>query len=326
VNTAVNLLKIDVNMQTDPALLDDILRNDMHVMDMPEIQKLGLVKKQSLAPMLNKIRKGITEVHPAIGVTLCNALADVSTAGIFLMSNATILKRTIHHMFLLDNIVNLLVEDKDVMTSMQAYMKETVTSMTTHKSYFGRMYDLFKAAGLFGVAKDKTVGWAMEGYDELRQKDDVTEDEADARKRSLTINILEATATDFTNGYISNARVGHFLAWKHPSDIRVVGKNKLVQYVVNMDWARLYETWNLAFITSNLDFPNLLFPKLLIPSVILASSNDYMFKRVLALWLSINFYLMSDLAGKEHVKLPGREKLAALWGRINLKYSSYVSL
>jgi len=327
VTEAMKLLKIDGNMYADPALLADILKNDMHLADMPEVQKLRLIKRQPLGPMLNKIRQGITTAHPALGVTLCNALVDTNLRETLFSPNSTLITRSIHHMHLLDSVVVELVKSKSLMVSMQEYMKETVKSMTPHKSSIGHMYDIFRAAGIFGVAKDITVNWAMEGYDKLRQQEEaVSEDEIDSRRRSLTTNILEATVTDFTSGYFSNARVGHKLAWKHPDDIRVVGEEKAVQYVVNTDWARLYETWNFAFIAANLDFPNLLFPKLLIPSVLLADSNDYMFSRVLALWLSIDFFLMSDLAGKTHVKLPGGKELGTLWGNINLKYSNYVSI
>jgi len=91
-----------------------------------------------------------------------------------------------------------------------------------------------------------------------------------------------------------------------------------------MDYARMYETWNFAFITGNLDFPNLLYPKLLIPSVILADANSYLYKRVLALWLSIHFYLMASLAGHDHHAFSFHRNLSTLWGKINLSYSNYL--
>jgi len=327
VDTAVAKLGIDMNMQTDPALLSEILEKDMHLNDMPDVQKLvaaDLTQKQSLRSMLSQVHEGVTQVHPAIGVTLCAALANEKTAAIFSTPNVALIKRTIHHMFLLDKIVRKLADDR-------VFLAQTYKHLQTKfsPSRLSRALSMFKAAGMFGVAKDYSVNKGIENYIELREKGSITPDEVTSRKRNLSTNILEATLTDFLHGYFPNARVGNTLAWQQPTNVEIVGENRVIQYGLSMDWARLYETWNLAFITGNLDFPNLLYPKLLIPSVLLADGKGYIYYRALALWLSINFYLLAASeaasAGQKHISFAGSSDLSTLWGKINLRYSNYLS-
>jgi hypothetical protein len=327
VDTAAELLGINMDMKTEPALLLDILDKDMHLQDMHSVIKMfanDLKQEQSLRPMLEQVREGITSVHPAVGVALCTALADTTTVAIFSAPNAAVIKRSIHHMYLLEKIVARLADDRVFMVQVQKHVQDTVKTMTRHKSGIGHTYDLFKAAGLFGVAKSFSINGAMNDYKTFRERGYLTPDEVEGRKQGLTINVLEATATDFFHGFFSNVKVGYALAKLHPSTIEVVGENRTIHYVNDMDYARLYETWNLAFITGNLDFPNLLYPKLLIPSVILADANSYLYRRVLALWLSINIYLMSDLTGQKHVTFTGSKDLATLWGKVNLRYTNYL--
>jgi hypothetical protein len=324
VNVVSKALLGNMSLETDLDLLRDILVNDMHLHDMPAVRRLlasDLNKKQSLQPLLDQIRKGVTELHPNLGIGLCASLQDETTAGVFANPDRTMIRRSLHHMILLNKIVEKLANNVEFMVDVQKHIQDTIHSMTPHKSLIGHVYDLFRAGGLFGVAKAFTIDGAISDYKTFRERGHITKDEVNGRTNGLTLNILEATASDFAHGHFSNARVGNTLAWWHPTDIRVVGEKKNIEYVGSMDYARLYETWNFAFITGNLDFPNLLYPKLLIPRVLLASGNDYLYNRVLALWLSINFYLMADLEGKEHVTFEGSRELAELWGRINLAYS-----
>jgi len=326
-NAAMDLLGINLGAKTDPHLLNDILENDMYLADSRHVRQLlgdDLTQEKPLQPLLEQVYDGITVTHPAMGANLCATLANQETVAVFSAPNHTKIKRTIHHMFLLEKIVSELANNKEFMVKVYKHVQDTVRSMSPHKSALGHAYDLFKAAGIFGLVKSYTIDGAIEDYRKFREQGFVTPEESAGRKRGLSLNIVEATTTERLHRYFSNARAGDALTWWHPVDIRVVGKNRTIEYVVDMDYARLYETWNFAFITGNLEFHNLLYPKLLIPSVLLASGNDYLYHRVLALWLSINFYLMAHLTNKEHTNVPYKKELASLWGEINLKYSDYV--
>jgi len=329
VDSAANLLDINFEMKTEPSLLNDILERDMFLADLPAVRSLlgdDLTQEKPLRPMLDQIHKGITVVHPALGTNLCSVLADTETVGSFSAPNFTLIKRTIHHIFLLDKIVSEMATNQAFMVKMKKHIQATVRSVSPHKSALGHAYDLFKAAGIFGLVKSYTIDGAIDDYQKFRENGLITHSESEGRKRGLSLNVFEATTTERLHGYFSNARAGDALARWNPTEIRLVGEDKTIEYVNNMTYARLYETWNLAFITGNLEFHNLLYPKLLIPSVLLAKEHDYLYHRVLALWLSINFYLMAYLTGKEHVNIPGKEKIAHLMGEINLSYSEYLQL
>jgi len=327
VDSAADLLGISMDMETDPELILDILGNDMHLQDMTDILRMmskDLNQPQPLGPMLSQIRKGVTSVHPAVGVFLCVALSKKDTVSVFSVPNAQLIKRTVHHMYLLDKIVARLAKDRVFMGKVVKHIRDTVSTMTPHKTGLGKFYDLFKAAGLFGVMKSFSINGAVDDYKTFRDLGLITPEEEEGRKKGLTINVLEATATDFFHWRFSNAWVGYELSKLHPSKIEIAGEDREVHYVNNMDYARLYETWNLAFITGNLDFPNFTYPKLLIPSVILADANTYLYHRVLALWLTINIYLMADLSGKQHITYQGQSDIADLWGKVNVKYTEYL--
>src|SRR5262245_49180335 len=102
VHKAIEAMGIKDNLWSDPALIDDILRNDMHLADLPGIKNLlsnKLTQSLPLDPMVNAIRSGITNKHPAIAEFLCkahkqNLLYQINT------------KRIMHHMFILDDIVS----------------------------------------------------------------------------------------------------------------------------------------------------------------------------------------------------------------------------
>jgi len=327
VDSAARLLRIDVNMQTDPELLKDILGTDMRLADSRDVIRLlgdDLSRAKPLRPMLEQVRRGITEVHPAVGVTLCAALADDTTLNTFINPNTAIITRTIHHMYLLEKITNKAADDRVFMGQVHNHITDTVKAISPHKSAIGHTWDLFRAAGLFGVAKAYTIDGTMSDYKKFRDDGFISPKEEAARKRGLTLNVVEATTADLFHGYFDNARVGKALASIGPSAIKVTGANRTIQYVGTMEYAQHYETWNLAFITGNLEFHNMLYPKLLIPSVLLADANDYLYHRVLALWLSINFYLMGYLSQHTPIVIPGKEEISKLWGKVNLRYINYM--
>jgi hypothetical protein len=329
VNTVATKLGVDALKQTEPALLKDILTNDMHLIEHPkvaEIFKDALANPKPLGKMIEDVKKGATDPkhNPAIGVAMCSALEDPKAKVVFENVNKDVIKRTVHHMFLLDRLVEELGNNVDFMEDMQKYLRTITDKMSGSTSAISRGWAMFRAAGWFGLSKDVTLTFGINGFIKARKAGSLTESEQKTRSRNLAVNILEATMTDFVHGYFANARVGKDLTFQLAQGVKVEGPNKVMRYGLSDNWARHYQTWNLAFITGNLDYLNLLYPKLLIPRVMLADGPAYIYERVIALWLSLNFYLMADLSKKEHVKFAGKEDLAKLWGDINERYIAYI--
>ena len=137
----------------------------------------------------------------------------------------------------------------------------------------------------------------------------------------LILNIVEAVIEDKRTHNEDNALAGIALAINPAEDVRFESESRVIEYVLSPEWTRLYETWNLAFITANMQSLQLFYPKLLIPQVLCAESNDYMFNRALSLWTSINFYLLTKASKRPETELSGKEALARRWGEINLGYA-----
>jgi len=162
--------------------------------------------------------------------------------------------------------------------------------------------------------------------------------------KGLRLNIYEAGITEYKEGFENNALCAHALNEElkknprnqifkkgniFPEQIKgnfynsLKNKNNLSSKIsFSNDWVGLYETWNMAFILSELEDLDVLFPKLLIPSVINSKSENYMTTRVMALWLSMNTLLFRKLDNKKEIKGPkNKREMAHAWGDINKKYA-----
>jgi hypothetical protein len=116
VDGAANKLGIDYNMMTDPALLRDILANDMYLSDFkPLMARLENDIRQpvSLRPMFNEVRDGIVNRFPPVNEFLCVFVAENLIQDIEKGNNR--ITRTVHHNYLLDKINRLIFDDWQLM-------------------------------------------------------------------------------------------------------------------------------------------------------------------------------------------------------------------
>ena len=116
-------------------------------------------------------------------------------------------------------------------------------------------------------------------------------------KMGVPFNILIAKAEDVLFGNIDNARVAQILAKEEPGGkenscieskatrISSGGNSINFHMTLPLEWADLYQTWNMAFVTNFEDWPYYL-AKLLIPSVSDYQNNPegYLYARILALY------------------------------------------
>jgi len=158
------------------------------------------------------------------------------------------------------------------------------------------------------------------------------------------LNVYEAASTEYKKGLKDNAFSGHVLTQviKNGNPKYHIAKSAVFPKTIQNDfydslisrenyylkddltqgWINLYESWNMCFILSELNNLHILFPKLLIPSVLSAKQGDYMYTRVIALWLSINHYTLRQLKKLPEVKGPvNRDEMVRAWGAINKKYA-----
>ncbi len=122
-------------------------------------------------------------------------------------------------------------------------------------------------------------------------------------RMGVSINIWEATWTDWKSQNKNNAKAGKVLAQNKagslkkdpltgagPSEWSDDGRIPLRSFPFALEWTDLYQTWNMAFVTRFQDFPYIL-PKLLIPIVAdyKNTPKEYIYKRAIALYIYLNF-------------------------------------
>jgi hypothetical protein len=153
---------------------------------------------------------------------------------------------------------------------------------------------------------------------------------------TLTLNIIEAVVFDYIKGFRNNAKTGLTLAFHKTGSKKynpLTGEGpstwssdkKAISFSMPMtkEWCDLYQTWNMAFVSQFHDFLYII-PKLLVPQVAnyQGSPTSYMYKRVLALYLYLNYSSLS-YAEKANTKEPAIQwncvQLSCLWGKVNLR-------
>lgn len=149
----------------------------------------------------------------------------------------------------------------------------------------------------------------------------------------LPINILEATAYDFYQGNSENAKAGWITAVHRPGGAQnaltgagptvITDDGNAISLAPPLpkQWADLYQTWNLGFVSQFCESPYG-FVKLLIPQVsnYAATPGEYINNRALALYAHMNFLLFRRM--HDGVGQPGRFdwsdiELTSLFGHVN---------
>lgn len=326
INTFVRLLGIPMDMSSDPALLSNILRHDMLLDDFVLLEQTfgnDLSESVSLSPMLEKIRNNLIEQQPEIVEFLSHALNE----GLIheLKEPETTIHRLIHVVFILDRLTRSMFEDRNFAKALYEHCMEKRQHLGIRSGRLPSFKDIYRCTGEFFLAtKIVSIDIVFNTWERSRLCERVPH----IKKQGfipfnwgLVGNILEAVVTEKINGFKDNALAGVALAVNPNQGASVVGEKRHLEHNLIDGWTSLYSSWNLAFITGNLDNLDLYYPKLLVPQVLCAGSKQYLYNRVLALWLSLNFDLFRRARSLPNRVLPNRKPLAQLWGRINLKHA-----
>ncbi len=323
IDEVISKLKIDFGMSSDPQMIKEILEKEMFLSDCYGFQSRfssQLRAPQPLTSMLEKIRSGIRANHPAIVEFLCAAIKQNLIPSSENSSNDV--KRIIHYIYLLDLLTKEMFNNWEFMVELREHFLGKREQLGIDSNLMRSFLDIFKiTGGLFFSAKTVTMDWVVQEYERIRRQGFLEKEDVVKRKAGLTLNLLEAVITDKRKGFRNNALTGLALIVTPPKDVILTQETRALEYLLSSQWTRLYETWNLAFISGNMDNLDLLYPKLLIPSVLNAPAPEYLFNRALSLWSAINFYLFRKANGQLEIKLPLSSEIAQLWGEINLKYA-----
>ena len=338
VQEVMRRLSLDKFNHTDPLLLQDILLKDMYLLDVEASGEIldsvkfllgdALTMEKPLVPMITSVRETIENEHPMIVEFLCRALEEelipeVKETG----DEEGVIARSVHHAYLLDAITMEMASDWHFMVEIKDHLlaiRETIGLPTDLMSFVCTLYAL--TGQLFEPIKAKTMDWIFEEKTRILERGQILPSEVDALISGLSFNILEACIAENLNGYEDNAMAGMTLYLNPAETVRMDGDKLFLEIELSLNWIKLYESWNLAFITGNVQYLNLLYPKLLIPAVINAAPRNYMFRRAVALWLSANFFLFAQALQKPDHPIPNEHALTQLWGSINREHAAELML
>ncbi|MEC8052743.1 MAG: hypothetical protein VX210_18245 [Myxococcota bacterium] len=161
--------------------------------------------------------------------------------------------------------------------------------------------DVAKLFGIFELVKLKSVEYPMNEFLRAHREGKV---EPNMLRTMLSVNILEAMALDAKLGNWDNAAAGWALA-KHRAGgaedaatgagpARFASDSDAIEFNMPLtkEWADLYSTWNMGFVSHYSYFPYVM-AKLLIPEVsdYQDKPNEYIYDRALALYAHLHFSL-----------------------------------
>lgn len=315
---AFDVMKIPRNLQSSPQLFSHILSEDMGLHELDGLPFLSNQTKDSydLTPFIQQIAIGLSQ-HQQIVEFSCRALEE----GLLRAVPSDMIVRMIHHIALLESLVREMIKDSHRMILLREQILKNRKELGVRNGA-SSVADLYKITGnLFEVVKLKTMDLVFEDYVRIRKSGELSPRDLLNRQRSLTVNILEAVYTENRNDFKDNALAGIALAINPLDDLYLDGLDNAIVYKVNQDWVNLYQSWNLAFVTGNINNLHLVYPKLLIPTVLSATPNEYIFSRALALWPTVNFLVHVKSKGRQELSFPEQRRLGQLWGEINRTYA-----
>ncbi|MFT3926466.1 MAG: hypothetical protein QM778_28230 [Myxococcales bacterium] len=317
VDAALAELGIDPHARTQPQMVAAVLRDDMHLATCPAVTRLleeALREPQSLAPILASVRHALAGMPPIV-----EFLALVVPRGMLRVAREKhALERCITHLFVLDRLVARASEEQDFLDAVRKHLEDQQASGGVRR---GREFsDVSRLAGPFVAVKKATMDFGLRKLREARLSGHISPRAAQQRKLVLWLNIMEAVVTDLLHGQADNALAGLALASVSARSVSIDATMAEVEYEFSPAWVALYTSWNLAFITANTRFLPLLYPKLLAPAVISVAPERYVFRRAIALSLSIDFLLLALINQRHEVTISHRQELARLWGPINRRH------
>lgn len=308
-------LGVDHEMMSDPVLLNDILKNDLFLDEVPSIREvLGekLAKPISMAPMLMTIRSALINRHPAVMEFFCVALEQKLVKDIEL-------NRFLHHLFIADDVVQAMARDPRVTEDVYESLIKQFKKFSNSK--FDRTAEqLFEDMGGGLAAKGtSSISDAFDRYREIRAQTELSTEAKKKLRENAEETYLVGAAMDWFSGAKKNSSSGHVLSLQKIKEI-VVSKDGRINYHVPADWVSLEFAWEFCSHLS-MKLPYLALSSLLMPLVIAARPEDYIFHRVLAHWTLFTMSFLAKLSGTATLILDANIELRDAFGAINERFA-----
>lgn len=320
-------LNIDFKMQSDPDIIKDIIENEMMLSNCHSFMDLFEHELQTpvdLSEMIQKIQQGLYANHPAI-IEFLQHLNDKKSLSNTQHYHLEIVK-TINYIYVLNKLVAQMHRDPYWGKEIMEYVLSVRKTYGIRENSLCCLIDSYKISKEWFLAvKIASINFVVKRYlGRLTRNANRTTTNSSyfgqvAWRAFLNINILEAALGDASFKRWKNAKAGLMLVLLNN---KKMNNDDIIRYGYSQEWASLYQTWNLSFITSNLPHLDTMYPKLIAPIVANANPDCYMHNRVMALMLTFNWLLIHiKLNRKDPMVIVESSELADVWGAINLKYA-----
>ncbi len=359
IKRSMNELGIKSNLKTDPKIVKNILNemklDDLKTTSLPMKRFFSeiLIKPKTLKPMLNSIKQGIVNKHPAVVEFLELALKKKW------LKKSKNVQRSLHVAYILDELTVNMSNNHNFFIEVQNHYKEKerklgLDTLHTFKTFLHALKispDLFKIAKAFsldplmiyfriqkGLPNSKINKKELKklynnkeiNYIEYKLLSPIHKNEHEHITELVRINIYEAGITEFHNGFEKNALCAYELSEnlkKNTPKVRFKKKKSNLYPIIDVsqDWVSLYLTWNMAFILGNLNDLDMIFSKLMIPSIINSKKEEFLGARITSLWLSINHSIFRAKERKEIIGPENKIEMAKAWSKINERYAFNLS-
>jgi hypothetical protein len=320
-------LNIDLKMQSDPVIIQDIIENKMMLSNCHTFMNFfqhELKNPVDLSEMIQQIRLGLYANHPAI-IEFIQHLNKEGTLSNTQNYHGEIVK-IINYIYVLNKLV---AEMHRVPYWCKEIMEFVFSQRRNHGIRENSLYcliDSYKVCkNWFLAVKIASVSFVFKRYlGRLTRNANRTTQNSSylgqvAWRTLLNINILEAALADALFKRWKNAKAGLILVMFNN---RKMNNDDTMRFGHSQQWASLYQTWNLSFITTSLPHLDTMYPKLIAPIVANANPEYYMHNRVVALMLTFNWLLIHIKTDRQDpMVIPESAELAEVWGAINLKYA-----
>jgi hypothetical protein len=323
----LSALNIDIKMQSDPVIIQGILKNEMMLSNCQiflDVFKEEFEAPVDLSAMIQDIQQGLYASHPAV-IEFVQHLNNEGTLSNTQIDHAAIVKM-INYIYVLNRLIteahNNPYWGKQIIEFVFALRKNH--GIRENSLYC--LIDSYKISKKWFLAvKIASINFVIKRY--LGR---LTRNENRTTKNSgyfgqvgwrtlLNINILEAALGDALSKRWKNAKAGLILVLLNNKKMH---NDDTMRFGHSQEWASLYQTWNLSFITTGLPHLDTMYPKLIAPIVANANPDSYIHNRVIALMLTFNWLLIHIKADrKDPMVIADNVELADVWGAINLKYA-----
>jgi hypothetical protein len=321
-------LNIDLKMQSDPLVIQDIIKNEMMLSNCHTFMAFfqhELETPVDLLKMIEEIQQGLYANHPAV-IEFIQYLNDEGTLSNTQDYHSEIVK-IINYIYVLNKLVAEMHRDPYWGKEIMEYVLSLRKSYGIRENSLYCLIDSYKISKKWFLAvKIASVNFVIKRYlGRLTRNANLTTKNSGyfgqvAWRALLNINILEAALGDALFKRWNNAKAGLILVMFNN---RKMNNDDTMRFGHSQEWASLYQTWNLSFITTGLPHLDTMYPKLIAPIVANTNPEHYMHNRVVALMLTFNWLLIHIKTDrKDPMVIPENAELAEVWGAINLKYAN----